>query len=216
MNDYIIGAISGIGQVIVGHPFDTIKVRRQNFANNSSLKLSHYFRGIGYPVVASSIVNSIVFGTYYNSKQYTNNNFLSGMLSGICCSPVVYSFDIFKTKRQMGKNVKFSDFYTSKGFSTCLLREIFAFGIYFSTYDYMRETLHYNSLISGGVAGVLNWTFTYPLDVIRNRQIIYNCSFKNAIYMGDMWKGYNICIVRALLVNSFGFYIFDECKKLST
>ena len=30
MNDYFVGSISGIAQTITGHPFDTLKVKRQN------------------------------------------------------------------------------------------------------------------------------------------------------------------------------------------
>lgn len=55
-----------------------------------------------------------------------------------------------------------------KGLNITLLREIPSFSIYFSTYYYMKEN-KYNELISVGVAGVLCWLPTYPLDVIKTR-----------------------------------------------
>jgi solute carrier family 25 carnitine/acylcarnitine transporter 20/29 len=214
MNEFLLGGLSGVGQVIIGYPFDTIKVLHQNSKSITSLKPSQYFRGITYPIISSCFSNSIVFGVYYNSKQYTNNNFLSGLISGLSISPIVYFFDIYKIKRQMNMKISSNDFFTSKGLTACLLREMFAFGIYFSSYDYLHKEYNVNSFISGGIAGVLNWSFTYPLDVIRTRQIVNNCNFFQAYKIDNIWKGYNICILRALLVNSCGFYIYEICKEL--
>lgn len=214
MNEFLFGSISGISQVVIGYPFDTMKVLYQNSKSIKSLQPIHYFRGISYPLISSCFSNSIVFGVYYNSKTYTNNNFISGMISGSLISPIVYFFDIYKIKRQMDIKISIKDFYSSKGFSACFLREIFAFGIYFSSYDFLHEKYKINSFISGGISGVLNWSFTYPLDVIRNRQIVNNCSFIEAYKINNIWKGYNICIFRALLVNSVGFYIYETCKKI--
>ena len=213
MNDFLLGAVSGIGQLIVGHPFDTIKVRIQNNASVKNMKLSHYYRGMTYPLISSSIINSIVFGTYYNSLEYTNNRFLSGMLSGTFCTPIVYFFDVYKTKRQMNQQVNFKSITQSKGLATTLMRENIAFGIYFSSYDYLREN-NYSAFLSGGISGMLNWTAIYNLDVIRNRQIANNISFTNAFKQGNLWRGYSICLMRAFIVNSVGFTIYDEGKKL--
>ena len=68
-------------------------------------------------------------------------------------------------------------------------------------------------LIAGGMAGLTNWTFTYPLDVIRNREIALNINFKEAYKMGNLFKGYGFCATRAILVNSAGFYVFEFFKK---
>ena len=213
MSDFLLGCISGIGQVIVGYPFDTVKVRIQNNATIKNMNFSHYYRGMTYPLISSSIINAIVFGTYYNSLDYTNNRFLSGMLSGTCCTPVLYFFDVFKTKRQMNEKVSLKSITQSKGLTTTLLRENIAFGIYFSSYDYLRDQ-NYNAFLSGGIAGILNWTATYNLDVVRNRQIAANISFVDAFKQGNLWKGYSVCIIRAFIANSVGFTIFDEGKKL--
>ena len=36
-------------------------------------------------------------------------------------------------------------------------------------------------MISGGIAGLVNWTTTYPIDVIHARQIAQHISIKQAI-----------------------------------
>ena len=212
MNDFILGAFSGIGQTIVGHPFDTAKVRIQNNAPIKNMKFSHYYRGIPFPIISSSIVNAIVFGTYYNSLEITNNRFLSGSISGVFSTPFVYSFEVYKTKRQMNEKINMRSILHAKGLNTTFMRETIAFGIYFSSYDYMCD-YGIHPFISGGISGMLNWTATYNLDVIRNRQIYNNCSFKQAFQMGNLWKGYGICMVRAFIVNSVGFLIYEEGKK---
>ena len=54
MNEFIAGAVSGFGQTLVGHPFDTVKVRLQNNVSLTKLKPQHYYRGVGYPLFSSS------------------------------------------------------------------------------------------------------------------------------------------------------------------
>ena len=69
-------------------------------------------------------------------------------------------------------------------------------------------------MISGGIAGLLNWTFTYPIDVIRTRQMANNISIKKAINQGNLWKGYSACAMRAIIVNSASFYVYEKSKNL--
>jgi hypothetical protein len=67
-------------------------------------------------------------------------------------------------------------------------------------------------MISGGIAGLANWTITYPLDVVRNRQMATQVSFYNALKMGSLWKGYAFCAIRAIKVNAVGFYVYELCR----
>ena len=213
MNDFLLGAVSGIGQTIVGHPFDTIKVRIQNNVSNKNMNFTHYYRGLMYPLYASSLLNAVVFGTYYNSLEYTNSKILSGMISGSLCTPIAYFFDVYKTKRQLNEQISFKSITQSKGLCSTLLRENIAFTIYFGSYDYLRDH-NVNAFLSGGISGILNWIATYNLDVIRNRQIAQNIDFKTAFNQGQLWKGIGICLTRAFIVNSVGFLVYDEGKKV--
>ena len=58
--------------------------------------------------------------------------------------------------------------------------------------------------------------FTYPIDTIRSRQISNNISIREAISMGNLWRGYSACLIRAFLVNSCSFYIYELCKEKLT
>ena len=85
---------------------------------------------------------------------------------------------------------------------------------YFGGYFYCKHELKLSPLISGGIAGLLNWTFTYPIDVIRTRQMANNISIKKAINQGNLWKGYSACAMRAIIVNSASFYVYEKSKNL--
>lgn len=238
MNDFIAGGCSGIAQTIIGHPFDTAKVNIQNNISLKTLNNKDLFRGIKYPLLSNALINSVVFSGYQSNKKRieklskSNNNdtmimnkpllnFISGGIAGLYVAPLIYFFDYGKTLSQMGKKVSLKDYHKlltreikPHGLKTTFGREFLAFGVYFSTYDYMRD--EYNTelspLVAGGISGLLNWTTTYNLDVIRNRQIYHKLNFNQAYNMGNLWKGFSFCALRALIVNSLGFYVYELCK----
>uniref|UniRef100_A0AB39JB89 Mitochondrial Basic Amino Acids Transporter-Like Isoform X2 n=1 Tax=Florenciella sp. virus SA2 TaxID=3240092 RepID=A0AB39JB89_9VIRU len=212
MEDYIAGATSGVFQTLIGHPFDTYKVLIQNKKPIS--KINPMF-GVTFPMMSGIISNSIVFGSNETLQKYNIPSLISGSISGILVSPVVYYFDILKLNRQVYQdktNWKLL-LNTKYGKTTTFFREFFAFGIYFQTFEIMKNN-NYHTLIAGGMAGLTNWTFTYPLDVIRNREIALNINFNTAYNMGHFFKGYGVCACRAILVNSAGFYVFENTKKI--
>lgn len=234
MSDFFAGACSGIAQTIIGHPFDTAKVNIQNNISLKTLNLKDSFRGIKYPLLSNALINSIVFSGYQNNKKFiqtifernnpnepNNNivNFFSGSIAGLYVAPIIYFFDYGKTFSQMGKQIGINDYIKlikrekyPYGLKTTFGREFLAFGVYFSTYDYMREELELSPLIAGGLSGLANWTTTYNLDVIRNRQIYQSIDFIKAMKQGKLWKGFTFCAFRALIVNSVGFYVYELCK----
>ena len=88
------------------------------------------------------------------------------------------------------------------------LRETNALAIYFGTYHYLKSK-EVSTLTAGGCAGLLNWGLTYPLDVIRCRQLAQNIPIKTAFRQGDLWRGFSICMARAFIVNSISFYAYE-------
>jgi solute carrier family 25 (mitochondrial carnitine/acylcarnitine transporter), member 20/29 len=212
MIDFIVGGIIGTTQTLLGHPLDTIKVRIQNKQNWKNMKLRNYYRGSLYPLSGSLIYNTLVFPTYDRTFKYTNSSTISGLLSGIVVSPLVYLFDIGKIRRQSGSSLKISDFYKTRGMYSNILRESLANSAYFGGYFYCKKELEFSTLLSGGIAGLLNWTLTYPIDVIRTRQMTYNISIKEAINQKHLWRGFTPCAIRAIIVNSASFYVYEFCK----
>ena len=212
MNDYIYGGISGLCQTTIGYPFDTCKVLLQNNRNIKDLKFKNLMSGIKYPLTSSIFVCSINFGSYNYMKNHLNLNIpLSGALSGLIVSPIVFVSDYGKIQRQMNINPIWKNIIYSKGFYSVMLRETTAFMVYFTSFNYARQ-YNIHPFFAGGIAGLANWTITYPIDVIRTRQIMQNCSMYNAFKQGRLWKGYIPCACRAIIVNSVGFYVYDYLK----
>ena len=72
---------------------------------------------------------------------------------------------------------------------------------------------NFHPLISGGMAGLMSCSFTYPLDVIRTRQITQNIFIVDALKEGNMWDGYKICAFRAILINGINFWVYETVRK---
>jgi len=213
MKDFAIGGIIGITQTVLGHPLDTIKVRIQNKQNWKGLRFKNYYRGCLYPLSGSLVYNMISFPVYERTINKTKSSLLSGLISGIFVSPLVYLFDVGKIRRQSGSKLILSDFYKTRGGYSNLCRESIANAAYFGSYFYCRDELKLTTLMSGAIAGLANWTLTYPIDVIRTRQMTYNISVKEAFLQKNLWKGFSACALRAIIVNSSSFYVYELCKK---
>ncbi len=126
MNDYYRGAMSGIAQTLIGHPFDTIKVLRQN---NIHPKITiknflNYYKGITFPLLSNSVVIGSQFYIYHN-----HSSLLAGIVSGLMIAPI----DYFKTQKQIIKNYKYK-IERPLGFGVTVMRESICIPIYFNSY----------------------------------------------------------------------------------
>ena len=58
---------------------------------------------------------------------------------------------------------------------------------------------------------MVSWLFTYPLDTIKTRiQGRVSSSIKEALKMGSLFSGITLCMIRAFIVNSVGFYTYEK------
>lgn len=229
MKDVISSMFVGVGQLIVGHPFDTMKVHIQNKKPLPYASLTNYYKGWKFPLLHGLFYNIICFTMHERNYKYTNSHFISGMLGGLCVSPLTYITDTFKIKYQTSKpkisslptrynsrstslkpiiKQAFSQIKTRNGLYSLTCRETLASGIYFSTFHTLKNHID-SSLICGGLTGVTSWTITYPIDVIMSRQIAQNISITAALQQKNLWKGYKVCIQRAVIVNAINFKIYD-------
>ena len=213
MNEIIAGLTSGIAQTIIGHPLDTIKVLIQNKQPIKKLNLRNLYNGWRYPLAISMLFNGSVFpiNNYFYKKNY--NHYISGFITGMVVSPLVYTFDIGKIKQQTNQKIKFTDFYKTKGISSTIVRESLATSLYFGSYHFCKSNYNMDAFVAGGIAGFTNWTITYPIDVIRSRQIAQNISFIKAYNQKNLWNGYKICIIRAVIVNASVFKVYDVTNR---
>jgi solute carrier family 25 (mitochondrial carnitine/acylcarnitine transporter), member 20/29 len=238
MKDIVASFWVGVGQLVVGHPFDTIKVCLQNKTKLPPVSISNYYKGWKFPFAHSLFYNISCFTIHERSYKHTNNHFISGMIGGACISPITYISDTFKIKYQLSNATPqttiphtttiprpictpqpihtlspiikqaYSQIKTTQGLASLASREILASGIYFSTFHKLKTYID-STLICGGLTGITSWTLTYPIDAIMSRQIAQNISVSEAIKQKNLWKGYTICIQRAMIVNAINFKIYD-------
>jgi len=212
MNDILSSIGVGINQVLVGHPLDTCLTLIQNKKSWKGLRVKDYYRGYKFPLASSMVFNCTVFPIYNRTMEYTNSGALSGLIGGICVSPLVYLSDVGKIRRQTNQEIKPRDFLYSKGKLAIFTRECLAMTTYIGTYDYCKQQ-NMHPLLGGAIAGLSNWTLTYPIDVIKSRQMAQNISIREAIKYGKIWTGYHICATRAILVNATNFYVYESLMK---
>lgn len=215
MTDIIPAFCVGLTQVSVGHPFDTTKVLMQNNKKWFGLPFKSYYKGWRYPLISATLFNCTVFPVYQRTYKYTNNSILSGAFAGVMVSPLVYFFDTYKIKKQTNQPVSLSMFkHPRYGVPSTFCRETLAMSTYFGSYYYFKDDWKLNPFFAGGLAGLSNWTLTYPIDVVRSRQIAQQISMRSAIKMGNLWSGYSICAVRAIIVNAANFWVYEKVKSL--
>ena len=212
MSDFIAGACVGLTQVSIGHPFDTAMVLMQNNKKWLGLPFKNYYRGWRFPLVSATLFNCTVFPCYERSLKYTDNKVLSGAIAGMCIAPILYGFEIGKIRQQTKQPLSIKHFKNSKGFSALFCREVLAMSTYFTMYHYGKDK-GFHPLIAGGMAGLANWGLTYPLDVIKSRQIAQGVSIKEALKMGNLYKGFSVCGTRAVLVNAANFWMYETVKE---
>ena len=164
--------------------------------------------------MSSVLCNTFIFPIQERTYKYTNNHWISGFFGGLFQGPIVYLFDLGKIKRQTQKpNLTFKTIIKNKGKFSTLLNDSLGLTVYFGTYHTLREH-SYSPVLSGGLAGLANWTLTYPIDVVKSRQISQNISILKSVKLGNLYKGYSICATRAILVNSVNFCVYEKVKQL--
>ena len=233
MNEYLLGNLFGISQVIIGYPFDTVKTNLQNF--KPIVPLFHsprlFYKGMQYPLLTSMLGTTLMFGNYSYFLEITENKFISASTTGIIGAFLITPFDHLKIQRQIQaqqaqeyKKPKCTPFTINRlftnpkqlfrGLTLTILRESIAIPAYFLTFDYMYYQCQMHPFLSGGIAGINSWLFTYPLDTLKSRKQLYHSkTIHELISMGSLYNGLGITLLRGFIVNGASFYFYSIVKK---
>ena len=197
-----VGLTIGLLQATIGHPFDTVKTLLQNGQTFRNLRPTQFYRGVAYPTVSSIAYNMVVFPVFDQTSKQNISPYLAGAAAGMAVAPVDFAFDIGKIRRQTLARGPLH----MRGFTISSLRNVMATSVYFGIYFDTKESM--GPLLAGSLAGLANWTLTYPLDVCATRQIAQGLRIRDG-FRGNLWKGYVPCAMRAILVNSATFYCYE-------
>lgn len=217
--DFIAGCLGGCAGVLVGHPFDTVKVHLQTQDGKKPLyrgtwhcmssiikteSVNGLYRGVSSPMAGIAFINAIVFGVYGNvQRQFIDatsltSHFVAGFTAGTVQSFVCSPMELAKTRMQLQSKWKLTSknlisyrgpldclvkMYKSegnrgvfRGLGCSILRDSPAFGVYFASYEFLCQKMETGNgistpvmMVAGGVAGILSWVATYPVDLIKSR-----------------------------------------------
>ncbi|XP_017042880.2 mitochondrial basic amino acids transporter isoform X2 [Drosophila ficusphila] len=124
--DFVAGLLGGAAGVLVGHPFDTVKVHLQtDDPRNPKYKGTFHcfrtilqkekfrglYRGISSPMGGIGLVNAIVFGVYGNVQRLSNDpnsltsHFFAGSIAGVAQSFVCAPMELAKTRLQLSTQI---------------------------------------------------------------------------------------------------------------
>jgi hypothetical protein len=207
VKNFISAGIGGMISRTVTAPLERLKVLYQNKKN---IKVSYYtyfptlikkegylslFNGNGINcirVIPESAIRYSVFD--YSKKHFESKNmnrnlnyFISGSISGITASCVVYPLETIRTKITAQSNYNMYDNYIDcikksynrngikgfyKGNVLYTIGQIPYQGTNFLTYEYLKnnyENTNLNLLLFGSIAGFTSISVSYPFEIIKRR-----------------------------------------------
>ena len=200
-NEFIAGGIAGIVGTTFGFPLDSLKTIQQN---QKKIQFKNLHSGISSALILSFISQSICFGI---SETNSNNYYLSGAIAGVINGCVSNPLELIKIQNQMGKRISLVNI--NRGLPLTLTREIFSNSVYFGTYHDTKSSI--GIFHAGGLAGMLSWLITYPVDVMKTRiQTNMKITYVDALSKGKLTNGLGFCLARAYIVNSISFVVYEK------
>ena len=122
-------------------------------------------------------------------------------------------------------------------FPICLLRESSSSFIYFFSFEFMKNSYRvkmnnfeipiYRIFLFGGIAGMLNWILTLPIDFVKTKMIsdtlndyrhfdgTLDCIVKtyNNFGIKGFYTGLSVVLIRAFMVNGVVLATFEKCRN---
>uniref|UniRef100_A0A8C7EXJ4 Solute carrier family 25 member 20 n=1 Tax=Neovison vison TaxID=452646 RepID=A0A8C7EXJ4_NEOVI len=209
LKNLLAGGFGGMCLVFVGHPLDTVKVRLQT--QPPSLP--------GQPPMYSGTFDCFQKTLVREIQASSGETKYSGALD---CAKKLY--------QESGIRGIY------KGTVLTLMRDVPASGMYFMTYEWLKNILTPEGksvselsvpriLVAGGIAGIFNWAVAIPPDVLKSRFQTappgkYPNGFRDVLReliqnegVTSLYKGFNAVMIRAFPANAACFLGFEVAMK---
>uniref|UniRef100_A0A3B3QRW9 Solute carrier family 25 member 20 n=1 Tax=Paramormyrops kingsleyae TaxID=1676925 RepID=A0A3B3QRW9_9TELE len=262
LKNFFAGGFGGVCLVFAGHPLDTIKVRLQTQPKPSPGQPLLYtgtfdcFRKTFAREVRRKTpeIHSPVKTLHdWPSVPRYPQLFAAGMLSGIFTTAIMAPGERIKCLLQIQASsgeIKYAgpmdcvkQLYREsgirgvyKGTGLTLMRDVPASGMYFMTYEWLKNILTPEGrspselsvpsiLFAGGMAGIFNWAVAIPPDVLKSRfqtapEGKYPNGFRDVLRellreegVGSLYKGFTAVMLRAFPANAACFLGFEVAMK---
>lgn len=230
------GISGGMLGTTLSHPLDTIRINYQEKPWKSPLQCASsiyskfgpkgFYKGYIPPLIGVGLEKCIVFGSYNNIKNmntfdnYYKNVFYSGTIAGLLCTTIVTPVERIKILVQTSEHKNTLSVIRKLtiprlyiGWTATLFREVPGFGLYFCTYEYLKNNTKkmtpLKTMLYGGASGMMAWLFIYPSDPIKTKmqhtnigifeaagKIVEEHGFKG-FYRGFSWALYRAIVLHA-------------------
>ena len=225
------------------------------------------YRGALALSLAQAPINSIIFAAYHVAERVLMDRtggplggaappvrqFAAGCFSGVAQAIVLSPFELLKVQQQVygPGSLRLRDAITAvlekqgprgllRGMGATLVRDGPTFGVYFASYNHVKEEAERAwggggagggvaagpVLLAGGVAGALSWAVALPADVVKSniqaapmdapRASLRFHAMAARIYKEGgaraFFRGFWPCIVRSVPVNAVTFFVLEETK----
>ncbi|XP_060077876.1 solute carrier family 25 member 45-like [Ylistrum balloti] len=197
-HDYLAGGLGGAAGLLVGHPFDTVKVQLQTRTTDQRYRgtidavsginqtgwVRGFFRGLSWPLFTFGIVNSILLRVYGNTmkilekndpedrKKHYMNVYFAGCTGGAAFQVVAIPFDYIKVVLQ-------SQIQRNNGGSVEIQNRVRYFRGPVECTVHTYRTLGLSGLYKGGTVmavrdiptcGLYMLTYSYIGDLLRRKR----------------------------------------------
>lgn len=233
------GTVGGAVAVVVGYPFESVKVRLQT--GNKSRLFSSLFLGVSAPLVAVTPQWALMYCSYFYSQSVLSERFspvvcgaLSGALCGLVISTVVAPVDAVKIRAQNEKKpaLRVLDArLLGHGFFATAVHLGLSQAVFFATYEYAlarlgsadESHLDWRPAMAGGLAGIVEWTACMSTDTVKTRLQagplgvsywdVWKTTYVNHGLRG-FYRGYLPILLRAVPVNSSAYFVIEFTNAL--
>lgn len=242
--NFMAGPLSGILEVMIGHPLDRIKTELQILSLTkhdskitcainsiySKNKFSGFYLGMTPRLIGIVPMRFIYWGVMRSSNEMVKGEskviqyFLPGIITGICQTVIDSPIELLKVRLMSGgkTSIKLKEIYT--GFTPCLLRNvIFALPVAIITKTFGTE----NPILAGALGGFTGSAISQPFDVVKTemqRSKNVNEEHKKPIHIiKDIYKtnplklwsgGLTRCVQGGVNMGVGFFAIHQICKIL--
>ena len=186
MNKYCAGAISGLSEVILTHPLDYIKTRRQEYIQNN-LKLTNFYKEIYngnvrsfYTGIFSRLVGIVPMRMIFWGVQSSVNEFLKlnniktkfnfiiiGTLGGISQSLIDNQIELFKIGKITSKKIGINDIIKFKGLAPTLYRNVIFANFMANSCFNLEFNNSYEKFKYSSCTGIIASIVTQPIDYVK-------------------------------------------------
>ncbi|KAL3951935.1 hypothetical protein ACCO45_013652 [Purpureocillium lilacinum] len=186
--DLFSGAVGGVAQVLIGQPFDIVKVRLQTtnqysgalqaassiYRNEGALA---FYKGTLTPLIGIGACVSIQFGAFHSARRwFEERNTASGSKRPDLSYGQYFAAGAFAGVSNAGV---LGGLY--RGSAVTVYREAAAYGAWFTAFEYLmnadaarnrvdrKDIPGWKIALYGGLAGEALWLSSYPFDVIKSK-----------------------------------------------